>query len=244
MNIRYFYNRCKLNVLILVYLIPTLWSFNFIYCSSNVKNILCTQNEQNSTYSIIGYRLDVASLLFLEEDENICKYKSPNAVKITDHIIIAVTNHILDIMIFLERIKEFAYKNINKQSKKCKVLDLIMYISTYIKNYNSDENPYKVPKIQSILIIGYDDQPRLFYIDELGSYCERRFKAIGKNSNLAEDLILKKENEIFNIEKYPFVFLETFESVIGKKINAKNTEIIVLFSHGFESWCEYYMSKK
>ncbi|WUR02795.1 proteasome subunit PSA5 (PSA5) [Vairimorpha necatrix] len=174
-------------------------------------------------------------VLLASEKKIISKLQNPSSVKkhyrVYDHIALGFSGISADVKTIVDKSRNFAINHEYLYDENCKVERLLEHLADLSLNFDkkeADEKIFSRPFGASLLIIGYDTEPRLFSLDPSGSYLEYHAKAIGSGSEVIENMLEQEFDPNVDINSGLKNILNMLSKVMKDKINNFNVEITAI----------------
>lgn len=178
-------------------------------------------------------------VLLASEKKIISKLQNPASVKkhfkIYDHITLGFSGISADVKTIVEKSRDFAINHEYLYDENCKVERLLEKLADLSLNFDKKDDCKKIfsrPFGASLLIIGYDTEPRLFCLDPSGSYLEYYAKAIGSGSEVLENMLEQEFDPSLDLENGLKHILNMLSRVMKEKICCSNVEVTVITKEG------------
>lgn len=178
-------------------------------------------------------------VLLASEKKIISKLQNPSSVKkhfrVYDHITLGFSGISADVKTIVDKSRNFAINHEYLYDENCQVERLLENLADLSLNFDKKEDNDKIfsrPFGASLLIIGYDTEPRLFSLDPSGSYLEYYAKAIGSGSEVIETMLEQEFNPNVDINTGLRNILDMLSRVMKEKINSFNVEVTAITKDG------------
>lgn len=175
--------------------------------------------------------------LLVSEKKIISKLQNPKSIKkhfkISEHIALGFAGISADVKLIVEKARSFILEHEHLYNENCKIERLLEYLGDLSLNFDDEDNRiFSRPFGVSILIIGYDDQPRLYSLDPSGSYIEYKTKAIGSGNEVVENLLESRYQTYTDFDTTLKGAINMMKDVMKEKISNINVEVMVVNKDG------------
>ncbi|KAK6090385.1 hypothetical protein P3W45_000482 [Vairimorpha bombi] len=178
-------------------------------------------------------------VILASEKKIISKLQNPSSVKkhfkIYDHISLGFSGISGDVKTIVDKSRDFAISHEHLYDENCKIERLLENLADLSLNFDKKESSQKIfsrPFGVSLLIIGYDTEPRLFSLDPSGSYLEYQAKAIGSGGEVVENMLEQEYNPNVDINTAIRNILDMLSRVMKEKISNSNVEVTAISKEG------------
>ncbi|EQB60609.1 proteasome subunit alpha type-5 [Vairimorpha apis BRL 01] len=138
-----------------------------------------------------------------------------------------------DVKLIVDKARSFVLEHEHLYDEECKIERLLEYLGDLSLNFDDENNRiFSRPFGVSILIIGYDDQPRLYSLDPSGSYIEYKTKAIGSGNEVVENLLENKYKTFTDFDTTLRGAINLMKDVMKEKISNNNVEVMAINKEG------------
>ncbi|KAF9764789.1 putative proteasome subunit alpha type-5 [Nosema granulosis] len=186
----------------------------------------------------IGLRTKEYALL-ISEKKIISKLQNLHSVKkhfrIFDNIVMGFSGISGDAKTIVEKSRQFCLRQFHLFDQNTKVERLMRYMANLSLKFgenDADKRIFSRPFGVSVLMAGYDTEPRLFNLDPSGSYLEYKAKAIGAGTESVEDVLEQELNEDLPLEEAIKRTLKIIAKAMKEKINKDNVEVAIVTKDG------------
>lgn len=186
----------------------------------------------------IGLRTKEYALI-ISEKKIISKLQKLHSVKkhfkVFDNIVMGFSGISGDAKTIVEKSRQFCLRQFHLFDENSKVERLMRYMANLSLKFgeeDADKRIFSRPFGVSVLMAGYDTEPRLFNLDPSGSYLEYKAKAIGSGTEAVEDVLEQELNEDLQLDEAIRRTLKIIAKAMKEKINKDNVEVAVVSKEG------------
>jgi 20S proteasome subunit alpha 5 len=186
----------------------------------------------------IGVRTPTFAIL-CSEKKVISKLQDPESIRkhfrIYDHAVLGFAGISGDAKTIVDKSRGFCLEHTFLYNENAAVERLLQYLCSLSLRFGEEEVEKKIfsrPFGASILVAGYDTEPRLFFLDPSGSYYGYRAKAIGSGHEVVEQMLSREYGDFQDLEGTLRRVLQMLASVVAEKIDKDNVEIVVVTKDG------------
>ncbi|KAI5135606.1 20S proteasome subunit alpha 5 [Nematocida ausubeli] len=188
----------------------------------------------------IGVKVDTG-VVVVSEKKIVTGLQIPESVKkhhlVYEHCGFAFSGLSGDARTIISKARDNAINHKFIYNEKIPVEGVAQFLSSIALNFSSDNSANKIfsrPFGISILVPGYDAEPRLFSLDASGSYRDYKAKAIGSAAEAVTTELENTYNKEKSIEETICSTLLLLKSVMKDPINKYNCEVMVCRKEGVE----------
>ncbi len=180
--------------------------------------------KQGST--AIGIKYDEGVVLLADKrvlDPLIVPSGIEKISEVDDHIIIAASGIISDARVLVERVRVKSQQHKITYNTNIDVVSVVKEIAD-LKQLTTQSGGYR-PFGVSLLIAGYDIQPKLYETDPTGIYFEYKASVIGEGEEKVRPILHKEYKDNMNFEEAVKLGLKSLKEVLGDKFSSERIDI-------------------
>ncbi|EIJ87522.1 20S proteasome subunit alpha 5 [Nematocida parisii] len=186
----------------------------------------------------IGVKIETG-VVVVSEKKIVTNLQIPDSVKkhhlVYEHCGFAFSGLSGDARTIITKARDNAINHKFIYNEKIPVEGVAQYLASIALNFSSDKSDNKIfsrPFGISILVPGYDSEPRLFSLDASGTYRGYKAKAIGSAAEAVTAELENTYNKDKSIEETIHSTLMLLKSVMKDPISKSNCEVMVCKKEG------------
>lgn len=213
-------------------------SLNTYSSEGRIHQIEYAMKAMNLGTTTIGVRTKNFVVL-CSEKKLLSTLQNPQSVrkhhKIYDHIVLGFSGISGDTKTIVKRSRDFCISHTHRYDENPKVERLLKHLSSLSLQFGEEDEAkmiFRRPFGVSLLIAGYDTEPRLFSLDPSGSYISYKAKAIGSGHEAVGGILEDEYDEFQELEPSLRKMLQTLAKVMKDKISRDNVEVAIAAKDG------------
>ena len=143
--------------------------------------------------------------------------------EVDDHIIIAASGIISDARVLVERVRVKSQQHKITYNTNIDVVSVVKEIAD-LKQLTTQSGGYR-PFGVSLLIAGYDIEPKLYETDPTGIYFEYKASVIGEGEEKARPILHKEYKDNMSFEEAVKLGIKALKEVLGEKFSSERIDI-------------------
>ncbi len=143
--------------------------------------------------------------------------------EVDDHIIIAASGIISDARILVERVRIKAQQHKITYNTNIDVVSVVKEIAD-LKQLTTQSGGYR-PFGVSLLIAGYDIEPKLYETDPTGIYFEYKATVIGEGEEKGKPILHKEYKDNMTFEEAIKLGFKVLKEVLGEKFSLERIDV-------------------
>ncbi|WEL38700.1 proteasome sububit alpha [Encephalitozoon hellem] len=155
--------------------------------------------------------------------------------KIYDHIVLGFSGISGDTKTIVKRSRDFCISHTHMYGENASVERLLKYLSSLSLRFGEEDEAkmiFRRPFGVSLIIAGFDTEPRLYSLDPSGSYVSYKARAIGSGHEVVEGILENEYEEYGELDQSLRKALHTLSKVMKDRINKDNVEVAIVSKEG------------
>ncbi|CAD26660.1 26S PROTEASOME ZETA CHAIN [Encephalitozoon cuniculi GB-M1] len=209
-------------------------SVNTYSSEGRIHQIEYAMKAMNLGTTTIGVRTKEFVIL-CSEKKILSTLQNPKSVvkhyKIYDHIVLGFSGISGDTKTIVKRSRDFCISHTHMYGENISVERLLKYLSSLSLRFGEEDEAkmiFRRPFGVSLIIAGFDTEPRLYSLDPSGSYISYKAKAIGSGHEVVEGILENEYEEYSGLDQSLRKVLCTLSKVMKDKISKDNVEVVVV----------------
>jgi len=209
-------------------------SVNTYSSEGRIHQIEYAMKAMNLGTTTIGVRTSEFAIL-CSEKKVMSTLQNPRSImkhhKIYDNIVLGFSGISGDTKTIVNKSREFCISHTYKYNENTSVERLLKYLSSLSLRFSEEDEAkmiFRRPFGVSLLIAGFDTEPRLYFLDPSGSYTGYKAKAIGSGNEVIEGLLEPEYEEYTTLDESLRKVLLTLAKAMKDKISKDNVEIAIV----------------
>jgi 20S proteasome subunit alpha 5 len=173
--------------------------------------------------------------LLISEKKIVSPLQNLHSVKkhfrIFENIVMGFSGISGDAKTIVEKSRQFCLRQFHLFDENTKIERLMKYMANLSLKFgesDSDKRIFNRPFGVSVLMAGYDSEPRLYSLDPSGSYLAYKAKAIGSGTEAVQDVLENELSEDLSLEEALRRTLKIIAKAMKEKINKDNVEVAIV----------------
>ncbi|AFN83077.1 20S proteasome sububit alpha [Encephalitozoon romaleae SJ-2008] len=213
-------------------------SVNTYSSEGRIHQIEYAMKAMNLGTTTIGVRTKEFVIL-CSEKKILSTLQNPKSVvkhyKIYDHIVLGFSGISGDTKTIVKRSRDFCISHTHMYGENTSVERLLKYLSSLSLRFGEEDEAkmiFRRPFGVSLIIAGFDTEPRLYSLDPSGSYVSYKARAIGSGHEVVEGVLENEYEEYRGLDQSLRKALHTLSKVMKDRINKDNVEVAVVTKEG------------
>lgn len=213
-------------------------SVNTYSSEGRIHQIEYAMKAMNLGTTTIGVRTKEFAIL-CSEKKILSTLQNPKSVvkhyKIYDHIVLGFSGISGDTKTIVKRSRDFCISHMHMYGENTSVERLLKYLSSLSLRFGEEDEAkmiFRRPFGVSLIIAGFDTEPRLYSLDPSGSYVSYKARAIGSGHEVVEGILENEYEEYRELDQSLRKALHTLSKVMKDRINKDNVEVAIVTREG------------
>lgn len=213
-------------------------SVNTYSSEGRIHQIEYAMKAMNLGTTTIGVRAKDFVVL-CSEKKVLSTLQNPRSIvkhyKIYDHIALGFSGISGDTKTIVKKARDFCISHTHMYGENASVERLLKYLSSLSLRFGEEDEAkmiFRRPFGVSLLIAGFDTQPRLYSLDPSGSYISYKAKAIGSGHEVVGGVLEDEYEEDCGVDALLQRTLHNLSKVMKDKISKYNVEAAVVTKEG------------
>ncbi|AFM98361.1 proteasome subunit [Encephalitozoon hellem] len=213
-------------------------SVNTYSSEGRIHQIEYAMKAMNLGTTTIGVKTKEFVIL-CSEKKILSTLQNPKSVvkhyKIYDHIVLGFSGISGDTKTIVKRSRDFCISHTHMYGENASVERLLKYLSSLSLRFGEEDEAkmiFRRPFGVSLIIAGFDTEPRLYSLDPSGSYVSYKARAIGSGHEVVEGILENEYEEYGELDQSLRKALHTLSKVMKDRINKDNVEVAIVSKEG------------